>query len=326
LNEFGGPFEIEILTAVIVSGGRLCRIEWFPVSEFAAAVNRFEELTARQEIAVPDYLVNTATRRAAELHDHLTRGDRDALEAATAEGVVVDDRRSLIHYRWSGQEQAVQHAMSVREAGVRRFVNTPLAVRGDRIALLRSLARGRDGEVELLQLIEFEAAGRWLYLGIFDPDDLDAAFDELDAHYAAGEAAAHAATWSEVCQSVAAWNSRDGNRIKSRYTDDFTFVDHRPLGFGTLNRAGWVESVRSLAELSPDYRLRVVAVLELADGGAALIRWLTGSQVVGGDFDSPAATVVAFREGRCHRFEAFALDDAARALDCLHALTTADQH
>ena len=33
---------------------------------------------------------------------------------------------------------------------------------------------------------------------MFDIDDIDAAFEELDARYAAGEAAAHAHTWSVI--------------------------------------------------------------------------------------------------------------------------------
>ena len=33
---------------------------------------------------------------------------------------------------------------------------------------------------------------------MFDLDDIDAAFEELDARYLAGEAAAHAHTWSVI--------------------------------------------------------------------------------------------------------------------------------
>ena len=47
---------------------------------------------------------------------------------------------------------------------------------------LELLALGEVGDDDL---------GRALIL--FDPDDVDAAFDELDARYLAGEAAAHAA-------------------------------------------------------------------------------------------------------------------------------------
>ena len=41
---------------------------------------------------------------------------------------------------------------------------------------------------------------------MFDPDDIDAAFAELDARYLAGEAAAYADTWSVIAQAFAAIN------------------------------------------------------------------------------------------------------------------------
>ncbi len=44
---------------------------------------------------------------------------------------------------------------------------------------------------------------------MFDPDDIDAAFEELDARYLAGEAAAYAYTWSAITQAQAAWNRHE---------------------------------------------------------------------------------------------------------------------
>ena len=41
---------------------------------------------------------------------------------------------------------------------------------------------------------------------LFDLDDIDAAFAELDARYLAGEAAAHAQTWSVIAEVYAALN------------------------------------------------------------------------------------------------------------------------
>ncbi|MEO6793159.1 MAG: hypothetical protein ABI253_00145 [Mycobacterium sp.] len=43
----------------------------------------------------------------------------------------------------------------------------------------------------------------------FDPDDIHAALAELDARYLAGEAAAHAHTWSLVTDAYAAFNRRE---------------------------------------------------------------------------------------------------------------------
>ena len=58
---------------------------------------------------------------------------------------------------------------------------------------------------------------------IFDPDDIDAAFEELDARYLAGEAAAHAHTWSVIAQAYAALNRRE----LAATTPDWVNIDHR---------------------------------------------------------------------------------------------------
>jgi len=60
-------------------------------------------------------------------------------------------------------------------------------------------------------------------LVIFDPDDIDAAFAELDARYLAGDAAAHAHTWVIIAGACAAFNLHES----SPTTPDWTTVDHR---------------------------------------------------------------------------------------------------
>ena len=56
----------------------------------------------------------------------------------------------------------------------------------------------------MLGIIEIDADMRIAATVVFDPDDIDAAFEELDARYLAGEAAAHAHTWSVIMQAFAA--------------------------------------------------------------------------------------------------------------------------
>ena len=56
----------------------------------------------------------------------------------------------------------------------------------------------------------------------FDLDDIDAAFEELDARYLAGEAAAHAHTWSVIARARAALNRHELPR------DDTGLGEHRP--------------------------------------------------------------------------------------------------
>ena len=57
----------------------------------------------------------------------------------------------------------------------------------------------------------------------FDLDDIDAAFAELDARYLAGEAAAHANTWSVITRAYAAVNRHE----LPATTPEWVNIDHR---------------------------------------------------------------------------------------------------
>ena len=63
---------------------------------------------------------------------------------------------------------------------------------------------------------------------MFDLDDIDAAFEELDARYLAGEAAAHAHTWSVISKAYAALNRRE----LAATTPDWVNIDHRSVDSG----------------------------------------------------------------------------------------------
>ncbi len=58
----------------------------------------------------------------------------------------------------------------------------------------------------MLAVVEIDADERMAAIIVFDTDDIYAAFDELDARYMAGEAAAHADTWSAIAEVYAALN------------------------------------------------------------------------------------------------------------------------
>ena len=76
---------------------------------------------------------------------------------------------------------------------------------------------------DALQLVEIDADERIVAIDMFDVDDIDAAFAELDARYLAGEAAAHAHTWSVITQGYAALNRRE----LPPTTPDWVNIDHR---------------------------------------------------------------------------------------------------
>ena len=58
----------------------------------------------------------------------------------------------------------------------------------------------------MLVVVEIDADERMAAVVVFDVDDIDAAIAELDARYLAGEAAAHADTWSAIAEVYAALN------------------------------------------------------------------------------------------------------------------------
>ncbi len=75
---------------------------------------------------------------------------------------------------------------------------------------------------EVLALAEIDADERIAAVVSFDIDDLDAAFEELDARYLAGEAAPYRDTWSVVV--------RGPRRVQPARTpcDDAGLGEHRP--------------------------------------------------------------------------------------------------
>lgn len=96
----------------------------------------------------------------------------------------------------------------------------------------------------------------------FDVDDIDAAFEELDARYLAGEASAHAHTWSVVSGSYTAMNRNE----LFPTTPDWVNADRRRHAI--LEEGGLNASLRSLWDLVPDIKFRVEAVHRLTDLGA----------------------------------------------------------
>ena len=75
---------------------------------------------------------------------------------------------------------------------------------------------------EVLGVVEINADERIVATVAFGIDDIDAAFEELDARYLAGEAAAHAQTWSVIARGNAAANRN------ASIADDARLFDDRP--------------------------------------------------------------------------------------------------
>src|SRR5262249_42810753 len=154
-----------------------------------------------------------------------------------------------------------------------------LATRGNRLMLGRYVWQGSDGhvgpsEIEYLSIIEVDDRGDHVAVVMFDPDDLDAAYAELDERYAAGEAAPYAAAWQTYLRLWRALAAQDWEQLVATFAPDFVIEDHRPVGlFTSFSRDEWVASARALFDLRPDTTVRLAHVLAIDDCRALTVGW-----------------------------------------------------
>ena len=166
---------------------------------------------------------------------------------------------------------------------------------------------------EVLSIVEIDADERIAALITFDPDDFDAAFAELDARYLAGEAAAHAHTWSVIAAGL----RRAQPARTSTTTPDWVNIDHRrdderssPVTLTAYLRAAW--------DLTPDISIYIEAVHRLSDLGAVVTHVAHGTSQEGFDAEWRVIDVLTV-EGdlinRCEIFDEADLDAALARFD-----------
>ncbi|QPG68766.1 BTAD domain-containing putative transcriptional regulator [Mycolicibacterium mucogenicum] len=218
----GGCAELWMIDVITVEGELTSGVEIFDETDLDAALARFDELcrpVPRLENATAQRFVTAFANR-----------DWETVAYLFAEDYYCDDRRRVVNAGVrNGPDAAVQDLRIAAEVGlVADVVLTTLASRGARLTAYRLRASGKetdDIQVDLLQVVEVDAEERVAAVVVFDLDDSDAAFEELDSRYLAGEAAAYSRTWSVIAE-VYATASR--GEIPET-TTGFVGIDHRPL-------------------------------------------------------------------------------------------------
>src|SRR5206468_1846228 len=141
----------------------------------------------------------------------------------------------------------IKDAQATVDVGFAMTMLGVLATRGRGLALTGIRVSGRDPEAiqnDALQIMATDADEKIAAVVIFDLDDFDAAIAELDARYVAGEAAAHARTWSMIAAAYSGFNRREF----STKTPDWVSIDHRrgahfaPGEFVAYIQAAWEDS------------------------------------------------------------------------------------
>ncbi len=183
-----------------VEGDLINRCELFDETDLDAALARFDELSRPAP-----RLENTASRVddrfVTLLRDPGLGRDGDSCwptkSPSTIAGGVVNGG---VH---RGRDMEIANMRVVRRHRGTHQSRPLMAIRGERLALSRTRFSGRDQgpdgfHGDILGIIEIDADERIVAHVAFDPDDIDAAFAELDARYLAGEAAPYAETWSVI--------------------------------------------------------------------------------------------------------------------------------
>jgi len=146
----------------------------------------------------------------------------------------------------------------------------------------------------------------------FDPDDINAAFEELDARYLAGEGSAHSHAWSLISGTYAGFNRHQ----LPATTPDWTYIDHRPLI--TIEASDLSASIRAIWDLTPDITIYIEAVHRLSDLGAVISHTARG--ISHEDFDAEWRLIAIFTVkgdliNRCEMFDEADLDTALARFD-----------
>ena len=178
---------VDLLT---VEGDLVNRCEVFDEADLEAAITRFDELHPQTR-----RLENTASRIARRNQEHFTARNWDAMTEMLANDFSSDDRRRVVNAGIRrGRDAAIQDAHANADLGATDITSTVIATRGEHLVLdsaqySGSTQRPEAFHVDVLNIYEIDADERIAASVTFDLDDFDAAIDELDARYLAGEAA-----------------------------------------------------------------------------------------------------------------------------------------
>jgi hypothetical protein len=313
-SEDGFDAEWRQIDMMMVDGDLVNRCEIFDEAYIDAALARFDELYPRAS-----RLENAASRVNERFWTHFAVRDWDAMADLTADNICSDDRRRVVNSGVRhGREAHIADMRVIAEIVVpQNLTTTVIATRGARLALshIRSSNRvvGPDEiSAEVLSIVEIDADNRIAANVGFDIDDIDAAFEELDARYLSGEAAEHARTWSVMTRACAAFNRGE----LPATTPDSVFVDHRPVL--AVDAVDLPSYLRVMWDLTPDIRVDIEAVHRLSELGAVLTHAVNETSPEGFNAEWRGIliyTLEADRIKRCEVFDEADLDAALARFD-----------
>jgi hypothetical protein len=297
-----------------LEGDMVNRCEVFDEADLDAAIARFEELQPRAR-----RLENAASQVVQRFWTYFEARDWDAMAETITDDFCTHDRRRVVNAGvLRGRAVHITNMRAVAQVGFEGLTSTVIATRGHRHALIRirsSVQGSPPGEVtaEMLSIVDIDADNRLTAAVLFDFDDIDPAFEELDARYVAGEAATHSRTWSVIARDCAAFNRHELPAA------DWVTIDHRPLA--PIDASDLQAAIRAIWDLTPDLSTHIEAVHRLGSFGAVVTFTAFGTSPEGFDAEwrmIDLLTVEGDLINRCEIFDEADLDAALARFEELH--------
>ena len=308
-SQQGFEAEWRFICLLTVDGEFFSGCELFDEQDIDTALARFDELDRPRP-----RLENAASQAYERFQACFAAGDWGALTESMAEDVFDDDRRRVVGAGVrSGRDAIIASVRAVADVGITDITSTVLATRGRRLALSRERFSGSDQRAgafyaDVLGIVEINADDRIAVRVAFDPDNLEAAFEELDARYLTGEAATHADTWSVITAAYAVFNRRE----LPATTPDWVNIDHRRgIAFAP---GDLIPYIRATWDVAPQTRIYIEAVHRLTDLGAVISHVGHGVSQEGFDAEWREITVTTFEGDLINRVELFDEADIDAAL------------
>jgi hypothetical protein len=325
-RESGGAFDSDaIVLWTFKDDGRANRVELFDADRRDDALARFETLATTP--AAPRFS-NAAVRAVERFSERWLARDWDGVKATFAPVPWLDDRRRLIRMQLSGEEYFA-HARSLFATSWTLSDTKVLATRGERLALFRLRTKGDVHGVETaadsLWLVEVDAQGRRQGLIIFDIEDVEAAYAELDDRYAAGEGAPYAELLANMRLYEKASAERDWETVGRLLPSDFMLRSHRRLvGIASaIDREEYLATRGRVDDLNVEGRIRTDHVPRIGPK-AALTALTWYGTVEGGEFEDPFLVVTGHDGRYFHSAEIFDLEQFDAAVARYETLITAE--
>ncbi len=303
----GGEFSVSIGLVAVVEAGRVVREELYEPEERRAMIAKYAELGGGSgplgdrppEQSLKRYMRAYASR------------DLDAILGIVSKDWILIDHRQIGWGELRGHEGQTEVMRSGWDAtvDVRMEVDEVLAC-NERVVAIRGAWRGTmldgKGPFESAMGLVIHPAGMDLY----EPDDRDAmlaSYAELGGRH---EELGDRPPERLLAEHVRAFNAHFADRVVALADDDFTYVDHRPIGVGDFRGRGKYErTLRSMMEYLP--RLDVEEVLACDDRVIALraLYRVTSAKDSAAEGERSCGEVWLVRDGRFVSLDHYEPDD-----------------